>query len=200
VKNKTKILRSEQHQINKNHIMYKVIDEFSIRSKNLYNAANYIIRQEFFTNKIIPTYKQMDMRLQKTPEYKSLMSQASQCTLQVLDRNWKSFFEGIKDWSKHPHKYLGKPNIPNYKKKDGRFPWFLKNNQTYFKEGKLYFRLKVFNGFGFKTSADGRLIAARFIPRGTIYVLEIIYEIEIDEPKLFESKNIAGIDLGIITL
>lgn len=176
--------------------MFKVIDQFCFCSKNLYNAANYIIRQEFIKNGNYIKYRDMDKLLQRTEEYKLLMSQSSQCTLQVLDRSWKSFFVVIKDWSKHPEKYLGKPRIPKYKKKEGRFTWFLKNNQTYIKEGYLNFRLKVFNGYKFKTNAQGRLISVRFIPRGCIYVMEIVIEIEVTN-LLKESENICSIDLGV---
>jgi len=191
-----KIYRVEQHQIKKDHPLYKVIDEYSFKSKNLYNYANYIIRQKFINNGVYIKYRDMDKMLQKTEPYKLLMSQASQYTLQVLDRSWKSFFVTIKDWSKHPEKYLGKPKIPKYKKKDGRFTWFLKNNQTWIKDGYLGFQLRVMNGYKFKTNAKGRLISVRFVPKGTIYVMEIVYEVEVLETKK-ESKNICSIDLGI---
>src|SRR3989339_2224267 len=39
--------RVEQHQINKNHELFKLIDEYSFKTKNLYNYANYLIRQTF---------------------------------------------------------------------------------------------------------------------------------------------------------
>jgi putative transposase len=138
----------------------------------------------------------MDKQLQKTTEYKQLMSQASQCTLQVLDRNWRSFFEATKDYKKYSEKYLGKPKIPKYKKKDGRFTWFLKNNQTYIQNGRLYFRLKVMQGYSFKTNVLGRLISVRFVPKGSIYVMEIVYETEI-ESGFKTPTNITGIDLGV---
>jgi putative transposase len=138
----------------------------------------------------------MDKLLQKSEPYKLLMSQAAQCTLQVLDRNWKSFFVAIKDWSKNPSKYLGRPKLPKYKKKDGRFTWFLKNNQTWIKDGYLGFQLRVMNGYKFKTNAKGRLISVRFVPRGIIYILEIVYEVEVLEVKP-ESLNIVSIDLGV---
>jgi len=186
----------DQQQININHPLYKVIDQFCFYSKNLYNAANYIIRQEFINNKKYIKYYDMDKQLQQTPEYKQLMSQASQCTLQVLDRNWKSFFEATKDYKQHPEKYLGRPKLPKYKKKDGRFTWFLKNNQTYIMDGRLYFRLKAMNGYSFKTNVLGRLISVRFVPKGSIYVMEIVYECEADVD-FKEPHNIAGIDLGV---
>lgn len=195
-------LQVEQHQINKSHPLYKTIDNFCFYSKNLYNCANYIIRQEFISSYKSTgignwiKYKKLDKMLQSTPEYKQLMSQASQCTLQVLDRNWKSFFSALGKYNKNPSGFLNRPQIPKYKKPNGRNTWFLKNNQTYIKDGKLYFRLKAMNNFGFKTSVTNRLVSVRFIPRGNIYVLEIIYEVPEVTPKEDNGK-VLGIDMGV---
>lgn len=193
------VTRVEQTQIKKTHLMYKTIDTFCFYSKNLYNYANYILRQEFINNKRYIKYYDMAKTLKITEPYKQLMSQASQCTLQVLDRNWKSFFIAIKDWKRNPNKYLGMPKLPKYKKKNGRFTWFLKNNQIYFKSGYLWFKLKVFNGYKFKThlTDKDRIISIRFVPRGSIYVMEIVYEKEVSESNINGSKNICGIDLGV---
>ncbi len=40
----------EKHYINKHHIFFKECDELAFKSKNLYNGANYIVRQEFINN------------------------------------------------------------------------------------------------------------------------------------------------------
>ena len=45
-----KATRVEKHVIKKSHPMYKTIDTYSFRSKNLYNYANYMIRNEFIKN------------------------------------------------------------------------------------------------------------------------------------------------------
>lgn len=138
----------------------------------------------------------MQNELKSSEPYKDLMSQASQCTLQVLDRNWKSFFVAIKDWKQNPHKYLGMPKLPKYKKKNGRFTWFLKNNQAYIKDNKLYFKMKIFEKYGFPTNVKGRLISIRFVPKGNVYVMEIVYEKEIEDIKETNGRML-GIDLGI---
>jgi putative transposase len=188
--------RVEQHQINKTHPLYKVIDEFCFRSKNLYNLGNYYIRQEFINNGRWIKYYELDKLMHGEDAYKKLMSQASQCTLQVLDRSWKAFFRSIKDWKKIPEKYLSMPRLPKYKKKDGRFTWFLKNNQTFIKDGYLNFQLRIFNGYKFKTSVTDRLISVRFVPRGNIYVMEIVYEKEVNEITE-RNNNVCSIDLGV---
>ena len=42
--------RVEQQIIRKSHPLWKTIDKYSLYSKNMYNYANYIIRQEFIKN------------------------------------------------------------------------------------------------------------------------------------------------------
>lgn len=194
-----KATRTDRHLINNRHPCYNTIKDYCIKSKNLYNYANYIIRQEFINNGKYLKYYHMQSELKTTEPYKELMSQASQCTLQVLDRNWRSFFVSIKDWKKNPQKYLGMPNLPKYKKKNGQFPWILKNNQGYItEEGRLHFKMKCFNGYEFPTNIKdkGRLISIRFIPKGCVYMMEIVYEIDVEEIKE-TNDNILSIDLGV---
>lgn len=178
--------------------MYKVIDDLCFKSKNLYNYANYLMRQEFINNNKVIKCNDLDKMLQNDDAYKLLGSQPSQKTLQLLDKTWKSFFISIKDWSKNPSKYLGKPKLPRYKKKDGRFILMLKNIQFSIQDGYIRFSwkpLKQFNNL-IKTNIKGRPLQLRFIPRNNIYVMEVVYEVDIPELKQ-EIKNICGIDLGL---
>lgn len=139
----------------------------------------------------------MQKMFKNDKQYKDLMSQSSQCVLQVLERSWKSFFNGVKQYNKNSSMFLGEPKIPNYIRSNN-WTWFLKNNQTYIKDNRLYFRLRAMNGYSFKTSIpnDGRLISVRFIPRNNNFILEIVYEIEIPELKQL-NNNIVSIDLGL---
>ena len=191
-----KVLRTEQQQICKGHPMYNVVTDFCIRSKNFYNYALYVTRQEFIFNNKWIRYQDLQKTLKDTEPYKQLMSQSSQCVLQVLERNWKSYFNGIKEWKRSPQKFLRMPRLPNYKKKNGKFVWLLKNNQSYIKDGRLYFRLKVFNGYSFKTNVKDRLYAIRFVPQNDYYTLEIIYEKEIKNKETYNT-NCVSIDLGV---
>lgn len=49
MKEPKKISRVEKHLIKKSHNLFKKIDEMSFTTKNLYNYANYLIRQVFIT-------------------------------------------------------------------------------------------------------------------------------------------------------
>lgn len=193
-----KLQRVERHIINKNHLLYEIFDELCFKSKNLYNYANYIIRQEFINNKNYIKYKDLTFQLKHSESFKDLGSNSSQHTLKMLDKSWKSFFVAIKDWSKNPSKYLGKPKLPKYKKKDGRYICILTNMQSQIKDGYLYFAFKPLKPFNnlIRTKVKDKHMQTRIIPKGSCYVLEIVYQKEI-ELKEVKSKNIIGIDLGL---
>lgn len=196
-----KVQRAEQIIIKKDHPKFKLIDEMCFNSKNLYNEANYVIRQKFIESGEYINYYDMNKEFKTHENYKLCMSQPANSTLRLLDKNWKSYFRAIKDWKAHPDKYLGMPKLPNYLPKDGRFPWMIPNNSCKYDEenGELYFRLNILKGYKFKCRCLGRLIQVRFIPRGTCYVMEICYEIEVPDC-LTENNNIAAIDIGVDNL
>ena len=196
-----KVRRCEQIIIKRNHPKFKVIDQQCFYSKNLYNEANYTIRQEFIKNNNYISYRDMNKEFKTHENYKLTFSQPANCTLRLLDKNWKSFFKAIKDCKLHPEKYLGVPKPPKYLKKDGRFPWMIPNNQCFYdyEKGTVYMRNRLLNDYEWKCRCLGRLIQVRFIPRGSCYVMEIVYETEILDTK--ENNNrIASIDLGVNNL
>jgi putative transposase len=196
-----KVNRVERHLIKKDNQIWNIIDEYCFKSKNLYNYANYIIRQEFINNGKWIRANELDKMLQSHVAYKELGSQAAQKTLQLLDQNWKSFFVAIKDWNKHSEKYLGRPKLPKYKDKDGRNIMILKNVQFSILDKYIRFSwqpLKSLNG-KFKTNITGKLMQCRFIPKGTNYVMEIVYEIDVPETEQY-NQRIIGIDIGVDNL
>ena len=199
--------RCERHRITKSDPNWKLIDEYCFKSKNLYNYGNYIIRQEFISSSKENDkgnwirYNELDKMCQWSDPYKDLGSQSSQATLKLLDRNWKSFFKSIKDWSKNPSKYNGRPKMPQYlDKENGRYLLQLKNTQFRIKDGYIYFSWKPMtplnNQFKTRISDDYKLMQCRFVPKGKDYILEVVYEISVPEVKE-TSERIAGIDLGI---
>lgn len=198
---KIKATRIEQVIIKKSHPKFRIIDKQCLYSKNLYNEANYCIRQEFINNKKYVLYKDMNFEFKTHENYKLTFSQPANCTLRLLDKNWKSYFKAIKDWKKNPSKYLGMPKLPKYLPKDGRFPWMIPNNQLVYDYDKstIYIRNRLLNDYDWKCRCLGRPIQVRFIPRGSCCVMEIVYEIEIPEIQT-DSTRIAAIDLGVDNL
>lgn len=169
----------------------------------MYNEANYYIRQEFIETGKYVSYYDVNCEFKTHDNYKLVFSQPANCTLRRLDKNWKSYFRAIKDWKAHPEKYLGMPKLPKYLKKDGRFPWMIPNNQLYYdydyEKSTIYIRNRLMNDYEWKCRCLGRPIQVRFIPRGSCYVMEIVYETEIPDVKT-ESNRIASIDLGVDNL
>lgn len=196
-----KVQRIEQIIIRKSHPKFKIIDQQCFHSKNLYNEANYEIRQRFINDGEYISYKDMNFEFKTHENYKLTFSQPANCTLRVLDKNWKSYFRAIKDWKKNPSKYLGMPKLPKYLKKDGRFPWMIPNNQLHYnyEKGTVHISNRLLNDYEWKCRCLGRIIQVRFIPRGSCYVMEIVYETGIPDVKA-ESNRIASIDLGVDNL
>ena len=190
-----KVNRVEQQIIRKNNPIYNVVDQYCFYSKNVYNQANYIIRQEFINNNNKLSAYDVQKLMQSMDCYKECGSQAAQKTIQLVDKMWKSYFKAIKDWKKNPSKYLGMPKLPKYLPKDGRQVFMLKNIQCSLNNGQFRIAFKPFGGYTVNTHAVGKLMQCRFVPKADYYVMEIVYEIEV--PDVVEERiRICSIDLG----
>ena len=145
-------------------------------SKNLYNEANFIIRQRFFKEHKIPSYYELNKELKGSENYKALPAQSAQQTLRVLIRAWKSFFRAMKEWKKHTEN--PKPRIPKYMKKNGEFIVIFTNQQAKIRDGYLILPKKV--GLNVKTRIKKGLREVRIIPKSVGYIIEIVYEKVVD--------------------
>lgn len=203
----TNNVRVEKHVISSSHSKYKLLIDFCHKSKNLYNHANYVIRQEFIGNDRWIRYAELDKLLKADevyPDYRAMpTAQSAQQILRVIDKNWKSFFKSIKDWSKHKEKYLGKPKMPKYLCENGNYLLMLTNQECKIKDGYVCFP-KVFEGFKIKPKFLEKenfnsFQQARFIPRGKKLVIELVYNIQEVVQKSNNDKYV-GVDLGINNL
>lgn len=191
-----KVNRVEQQFIRKNHPLYKIVDKHCLYSKNVYNQANYLIRQAFIKeNKILSAFD-IQKLMQDMDCYKECGSQAAQKTIQLVGKMWKSFFKANKDYQKHPEKYLGRPKIPKYLPKDGRQVYMLKNIQCSLQDGTFRISYKPFNQYTVKTHAKGKLMQCRFVPKREYYIMEIVYEIDVPECDE-QIDRICSVDLGV---
>ena len=169
-------------------------------AKNLYNAANYEMRQSFIAgnrkgNYIIST----EFAKNNQPDYRALPAQCSQQIINLLEKNWKSFFKSIKDWKKNPKKYKGRPKLPKYKDKDGCFP-ILFTKQSF---GKKFDYLKFPKVMKFKIKTRiplEQIKQVRIIPEATCFKCEIVYEKEIVKNENLKFENKMSIDLGVNNL
>ena len=190
--------RVERHIIKPNHKYYNLLNEFCYKSKNLYNYANFLIRQEFINNGNWIRYNDLDKILKQEGnnfDYKNMpLASCSQQCLKLLDKNWKSFFQSIKDYNQNPSKYLGRPKLPKYKKKNEKNVLILTSQNCKIQKGIVKFP-KVFKGFHIKTKVN-KLQQVRIIPKDRYLVIEIVYKIDDVIPVLDNNKYIS-IDLGL---
>jgi putative transposase len=107
----------ERRVMSKNDPRYTVIDEGAFKSKNLYNAALYAVRQAYIHEGRYLPFNKLDKLMQSHEAYKALPAKVSQQILRVLDRNWTSFFEARAAYEKDPSPFLGRPGLPKYKDK-----------------------------------------------------------------------------------
>jgi len=189
-----KIIRTEQIWIKGDSI----ISNLCHLSKNLYNQANYIIKNSEQGKWI--RYSELDKVLkEESDNYQSLPAQTSQQILKLIDKSWKSFFRAIKAWKKHPDKFLKKPNPPYYKKKNGEHLLIFTNQQCHIKDGILKFPKKAEIKVKTRLPDNTNLREVRIIPKGVGYVCEIVYEKEV-ELDVRDNSRMVGIDIGLRNL
>jgi putative transposase len=191
---------TEQHVIDRNDPRYAVIDAAAFASKNLYNAANYEIRQAFIHENTYLNYHEMQRRMQSHEAYKALPAKVSQEILLVLDRNWrKGFFEALKAYEENPSKFTGRPRLPKYKHKTEGRNVLIYTVQAISKKGlKKGLIQPSMLPISVKTKQTD-IDQVRIIPRNGYYVVEVIYTKEPVQAKVDPSFCV-GIDLGVTNL
>ena len=201
------VTRVERHVLKQNNVFYSLIDDFCFKAKNLYNHANYIIRQAFCSENNWVRYRDLDLILKNDieyPDYREMpTAQSAQQILRLLDKNWSSFFKAIKDWGMHKDKYLGKPKLPKYKSKNGREILILTNQNVKLKDDILKFP-KTFKGFNITPRFIKRtdfisFQQVRFLPRNKHIIIELVYNIEVSETVKSNGRYLS-IDIGVDNL
>ena len=193
--------------VKKNDKIWKEIDNLCFKSKNLYNKGLYEVRQYFFNNNKYLNYFSLEklMKDNNDTDYRNLPIKSSQQTLKLLDQNFKSFFNAYKDYKVNPHKYLGKPKLPKYLDKDGRYvvkytyqgisKIGLRNGYIKPEKSNLYFNISKFKNI----INEDSLCEVRLIPRSFYYIVEIVYDVKSLDKKI-NNKRYASIDLGVSNL
>jgi putative transposase len=195
----------EQHIIDKVNPYWSAIDTACFLSKNLYNAANYILRQEYiFHGRYIP-YADLDKRMKANPDYCVLPRKVSQQVLRQVDHDWRSFFAALREWKQEPDKFKGRPGLPRYKHKtDGR------NELVYTVQAvsrpalekgvdETSFRI-VPSQLGIQIKTKQKNInQVRIVPRKSHYVVEVVYTVQ-QKPAELDENLIAGMDIGLDNL
>ncbi len=189
----------ERHIIKTSNSFHKEIDNLAWRSKNLYNYANYLVRQSFINEGKYLNNAAIFNLVKQHESYVALPRKVSNQVLMVLHRNWKSFFEAQKAYNQDPSKFLGRPKLPKYKDKTkGR-------NLVIYELGaisKLLLRKGIIKlsqtNIEFPTSAIN-VKEVRLIPKCGQYIIEVVYNKEAIAQHAVAGL-VASIDIGLDNL
>jgi len=196
---------AERHIIKSTENRFVEIDDLAFKSKNLYNAANYVIRQSFVYGWGYINYNEMNRLMKYHQVYKELPAKVSQQILMILDKNWKSFFEAIKAYKIEPTKFTDRPKLPKYKDKvKGRNILVYTIQAISSKELKKGIIKLSGTNILIKTQVKPeRICQIRLVPKCDSYVIEVIYDAYTEpESTLDENQKelVASIDLGLNNL
>ena len=220
-----KVKRIVKFNIKKSHIDYKYIKTQLIESKEIYNFANYILRQLYFKNSNkhkyslefineYPSLKDLFLKyIEENKQFSSLFykiicefSNLKQYSINLkivqnivdkLKNDWTSYWKLLK--MKKNKTYDEKINIPRYKKKYNLVEY---NNQVISKK-------KLKQGYiGTDKMKQGIKIANRhkdldckcfrIYNKNDKILCELIYEKEIEQVK--KNDRVASIDIGLENL
>jgi putative transposase len=189
----------EQHLIKRGDPRYAIIDAAAFASKNLSNQVTYQFPQAYIHEGKYLSYAEVFHRVKQLDCYQALPRKVSNSILILIDKNWRSFRNALAEWYEHPEKFTGKPKIPGYKpKEDGRniliYDVEALGKRAFKKTGKL-----VASGLGIEIATKVKweaLHQVRIIPRGSCYVIEVVYR-KTEECATVDPTLIAALDLGV---
>ena len=191
---------TERHIIKSTQHRFAEIDELAFKSKNLYNAANYVIRQSFVYGWGYINYNEMSRLMKSHEAYKALPAKVSQQILMILDKNWKAFFEAVKAYKTDDSKFTGRPKRPLYKDKvKGRNILVYTIQAISSKQLKKGILKLSATEILIKTKVNpDHICQVRLVPKCDSYVIEVIYDKS--ESTVSDDKFVASIDLGLDNL
>ena len=220
-----RVKRIVKFNIKKSHIDYKYIKNQLIESKEIYNFANYILRQLYFKNsnkhkyslnfiEEYPTLKELFLKyIEENKQFSSLFYKIIcdfsklkhysvnlkivQNIVDKLKNDWTSYWKLLK--MKKNKTYDNKINIPAYKKKYNLVEY---NSQVISKKKlKLGFIGTATMKEGFKISNKHKELkynSFRIYNKNDKFICELIYEKEIEEVE--KNNKVASIDIGLENL
>lgn len=189
----------ERHIIKRTDPRYKAIDAAAFASKNLYNLANYHVRQAFIHEGIWLHWQTLYHTLKAHEAYCALPRKVSSQVLQQVERNWKAFFRACKAWRENPARFLGRPKLPGYKDKLKGRNILVYDKQALSKRGLSQGVIQPSQlGIELKTNQTG-IKQVRIVPRKEHYVIEVVYASQ-PQPAVVDPSLVAGVDIGLSNL
>jgi putative transposase len=208
--------RAERILIKPSDTNYRAVARLCRTAKTVYNCASYLMRQSFFDGALMHCMtadKLLKAGFHEHPSYSTNPNAMSQAIIKKLGDDWKSYFAALAEWKKTPAKFKGKPKMPGYARhsKTASMPFqhlSCVDNHIQFpkKTGIEPIRINCCEKQELKAKGEDKIILEiRFVPHGSCYWLEVVYEkrsAEADRSKavLLDKSKHLSIDLGINNL
>ena len=187
---------------------FDVLNELTYKANNLYNHANFIVRQNFLNSKTNKGKFMSSSKLTKmyckaknagkdyfSQPYYNLPIQTSVVILRTLEQNWKSFFSLCKN-----KELKTRPKPPKYKPKGDRYSYSFTKQQLKKNQSKVVILPKLLNIELDIPIKNIQQIEVK--PKNGYLLLNAIYREEVEDKIPIEAplNNIMGIDLGLNNL
>ena len=201
MKENKKIKLVRQIIYKRNDPEYEEMDELCFKSKNLYNATLYAVRQSFIKNDEYLSFNRINKIFIKenNVDYRALPAKVSKYTQMFVDFAMKSFFALIK--KKKKGEYDRKVKLPKYlDKTKGRMTVHYERGALSFKKRKGYIhfsKTKIYVKLPEDLNKDD-IKFARIVPGCGKITVEIGFEREV-KPQVVVG-NYASIDPGVNNL
>ena len=208
---------------NKSKKDFDLLVKLCHNSKNLYNFANYVIRQAFtgktenieqfkdlISNERFISEFDLSKRLARLNQvdYRSLKTQVSQQVIKQVYKNYKSFFNAIKAYKKNRLKFNGCPKLPKYKDKNGLNVVQFTNQCISFDKKDHYLKLDKQTKiksivYSFEDIRNFKQV--RIVPKNNYFQIEVVIEkVEGEYTQKAKEANKKttniGIDIGVNNL
>jgi putative transposase len=189
----------ERHIINKTDPRFAAIDQAAFASKNLYNAANYLVRQSFIHRGVYLGYAEVFHQIKYHEAYCALPRKVSNDVLRQLDRDWRGFFAALAAWQAGPARFLGRPKLPGYKDKQHGRNILIYDLQALGAPGLRRGEV-IQSKLGIVIVTKQITVAqARIVPRKGYYVVEVVYERK-PVPAAVNPALHVSVDIGVNNL
>ena len=180
-----------------------LLDDLCALSRNLYNEANWYVRQDFFNIGSRLFYGDLHAMLRHHPAYVALQWLAGahppQQVLRQVQHDWDAFFAAMASWRADPSRFRGRPRPPGYRRRGKGNVVAFTRQQARVRGGIVRLPEKLM-ARGFPevptTIEPGNLAGVRVVPFGDRYAIELLHEVAPRELGLNRASTI-GIDIGL---
>lgn len=203
------LYKTEVHTVRPGHPLHAQVDELCFRSKNLYNASLYEIRQHFFRTGELKSAADVERSFTgkhagwANPDYGALQSHIAGETVSRAAESFVTFFKGLKAKREG---VVATPRIPGYLPSNGRAVASAPKSAVAKSRPEVsdgLFELTVAKkslGLRLRTRVrPDKVQEVRFVPKGSHYQVEVVYR----EPAVDlvpDNGRYAGVDLGVDVL